>query len=619
MKTMKWLASIVGKRIWRVALLCVLQGLLVLDGILFTLFMRSAFDAATRADLSSFLIWAFWMIAVILLQLLLRAANRLLEEDTRAVVENAVRLAVFGLIFEKDYRTVCKTHSGTYMNYLTSDVTVVAEGMVSLIPTVCSMACKVIGILLVMARLLPVLSLVFLLGGILVVFSSLIPRKKLKQLHAKVQEAEGSLRCYLQECLESMLIIRSFHCEKKILHTGADKSEEFRRIRRKRSLVSVLFGTGLSAAMQAGYLIGFLAGGYAVSRGTITYGTLVALISLIGQIQTPFVSFGSLFPRAASFASSGERLMQAAGEAQPRADKETEKHLPEEEETRRQAEQTLTEKAQERQAEKSSEKMPGHQVLMEIGTDCRALFARFKMIQGEKISFSYDGRREVLHRESFHIERGETVAMVGTSGIGKSTLMKLLLQVYQPSEGKIELTFSSGNETRENTKERIQERIQEGIQDGTQEVCRMRLEELPPGLFAYVPQGNQLMSGSIREIVGFAEQSDNIQDDRVQWALWTACAQEFVEELPEGVETVLGEKGAGLSEGQMQRLAVARALYSECPVLLLDEATSALDPVTERHMLERIRSIPDRTVLIVTHRPEVWQVCDRIIRLGDET
>ena len=125
------------------------------------------------------------------------------------------------------------------------------------------------------------------------------------------------------------------------------------------------------------------------------------------------------------------------------------------------------------------------------------------------------------------------------------------------------------------------------------------------------------MSGTIREVVGFAEQSKEILGERVRWALEMACAAEFVEQLPDGYDTVLGEKGSGLSEGQTQRLAVARALYSGCPILLLDEATSALDIETERALVESIKSLEDRTVLLVTHRQEVWKVCDRVIRLGD--
>ncbi len=545
MKTLRWLAGIVKNKIGRVVLLCLLQGLLVVCGIAFSLLMRTAFDGAASGNLRQFLTGAGWMVLIILSQLLLRMGNRLLEEDTRAVVENTLRLHVFGNILGQDYQKASACHSGAYMNYLTSDVTVVTDGVVTLLPGMASMLLKIVGVLLVMYRMAPVLALIFLAGGLLLVLCSLVPRKWMKKLHCQVQEAESTVRCYLQECLESLLIIRSFHCEEKVMRTGAEKSEQFRKIRWKRSRMSALFGTVLSLAMQGGYLLGFAWGGYAVLHGNISYGTLVALIQLIGQIQTPFVNFGSTLPKVASFFASGERLL------------------------------TLTEERDKQQR---------------TAGDRDEIYSHMKALCGENVTFSYGQGKRVLENQSFAVRRGETVAIVGTSGIGKSTLMKLLMNVYLPESGEIYLETGK---------------------------VRIPVGELPAGMFAYVPQGNQLMSGTIREVVGFAEQSKEILGERVRWALEMACAAEFVEQLPDECDTVLGEKGSGLSEGQTQRLAVARALYSGCPILLLDEATSALDMETERALVESIKSLEDRTVLLVTHRQEVWKVCDRVIRLGD--
>lgn len=546
MKTLRWLAGIVKNKIGRVVLLCLLQGLLVVCGIAFSLLMRTAFDGAASGSLRQFLTGAGWMVIIILSQLLLRMGNRLLEEDTRAVVENTLRLHVFGNILGQDYQKASACHSGAYMNYLTSDVTVVTDGVVTLLPGMTSMLLKIVGVLLVMYRMAPVLALIFLAGGLLLVLCSLVPRKWMKKLHCQVQEAESTVRCFLQECLESLLIIRSFHCEEKVTRTGAEKSEQFRKIRWKRSRMSALFGTVLSLAMQGGYLLGFAWGGYAVLHGTISYGTLVALIQLIGQIQTPFVNFGSTLPKVASFFASGERLL------------------------------ALTEERDKQQR---------------TAGDRDEIYSHMKALCGENVTFSYGQGKRVLENQSFAVRRGETVAIVGTSGIGKSTLMKLLMNVYLPESGEIYLETGK---------------------------VRISVGELPAGMFAYVPQGNQLMSGTIREVVGFAEQSKEISKERVRWALELACAAEFVEQLPDGYDTVLGEKGSGLSEGQTQRLAVARALYSGCPILMLDEATSALDMETERALVESIKSLEDRTVLLVTHRQEVWKVCDRVIRLGDD-
>ena len=164
--------------------------------------------------------------------------------------------------------------------------------------------------------------------------------------------------------------------------------------------------------------------------------------------------------------------------------------------------------------------------------------------------------------------------------------MKLLLSVYQPQAGDIKIDTEDGS---------------------------LSLSELPAGMFAYVPQGNYLMSGSIWEVVGFAEQSDTVDRQKVEEACRAACAHEFICQLPNGYDTVLGERGDGLSEGQMQRLAVARAVYSGCPILLLDEATSALDADTERRMIMALKQMSDYTVFLVTHRKEVWELCDRVL------
>lgn len=568
MKTLRWLAGIVKNKIGRVVLLCLLQGLLVVCGISFSLLMRTAFDGAASGNLRQFLTGAGWMVLIILSQLLLRMGNRLLEEDTRAVVENTLRLHVFGNILGQDYQKASACHSGAYMNYLTSDVAVVTDGAVTLLPGIASMLLKIIGVLLVMYRMAPVLALIFLAGGLLLVLCSLAPRKWMKKLHCQVQEAESEVRCFLQECLESLLIIRSFHCEEKVLRTGEEKSERFRKIRWRRSRVSSLFGTVLSLAMQGGYLLGFAWGGYAVLHGNISYGTLVALIQLIGQIQTPFVNFGSTLPKVASFFASAERLLALTEEREK----------------------------QQRTAEERDE-----------------LYRHMKALCGENVTFSYGQDKRVLENQSFAVCRGETVAIVGTSGIGKSTLMKLLMNVYLPESGVIYLEVDArpwdGSLAAESESEAAV-----GQKAGMK---RIPVGELPAGMFAYVPQGNQLMSGTIREVVGFAEQSEEISEERVRWALRMACAEEFVDQLPDGCDTVLGEKGSGLSEGQTQRLAVARALYSGCPILMLDEATSALDMETERALVESIKSLEDRTVLLVTHRQEVWKVCDRVIRLGD--
>ena len=198
----------------------------------------------------------------------------------------------------------------------------------------------------------------------------------------------------------------------------------------------------------------------------------------------------------------------------------------------------------------------------------------------------------VLKHLSLRIRKGETVAFTGHSGCGKSTALKLLMCVYQPDSGERYYTDREGG--------------------------RGSLTSAYRRLFAYVPQGNALMNGTIREVVSFAEPETAHDEERLAAALRIACAEEFVAELPDGVDTLLGERGTGLSEGQMQRLAIARAIFSGSPVLLLDEATSALDLRTEERLLRNLRSMTDKTVVIVTHRQAALTICDRVMEFTED-
>ena len=197
----------------------------------------------------------------------------------------------------------------------------------------------------------------------------------------------------------------------------------------------------------------------------------------------------------------------------------------------------------------------------------------------------------MLENISLEIQKGEYVAFTGHSGCGKSTALKLLMSIYRLDSGK---------------------RLLVG-KDGSSQPLDSRWHRL----FAYVPQGNQLMSGTIRDIVSFADKSQSGDEEKIARALKIACADEFVGELESGIDTLLGERGKGLSEGQMQRIAIARAIFSESPVLLLDEATSALDSQTEKRLLENLRSMTDKTVVIVTHRPAALEICDRVLKFSE--
>ncbi|MBQ4560558.1 MAG: ABC transporter ATP-binding protein [Tyzzerella sp.] len=542
MKTIRWIGQTLGVRRWLIAFLCIIQSALAISGIVFALLMRRAIDCAVSGQVSAFYQSAISIAVLIFAQIILRALNNYVEEDTRAVIDNRLRQRVFHGILKSEYADMKEYHTGELMNRITSDSSVITDGAVTLLPSLLSMIVRIVGILLVMRTIEPWFVVVFLVGGILVTALSVIPRKFQKRLHKRVQEEDGKVRSFLQESLESLLVIRAFGCEKKIEAENEKNMNLHRRVRRTRSNTYNLFGSGLRILMQCGYLFGFTWCGIGILEGRITYGTLTAVLQLIGQIQTPFASMGSAFPKYATMLASAERLMEITEKASKK-------------------EETIVETREE-------------------------VYERMENISFEHVSFAYDSDRPVLQDESFCVKKGEFAALIGSSGIGKSTIMKLLLSVYQPDDGEIKIKLS----------------------DGT-----IGLKELPRGMFAYVPQGNYLMSGPIWQVVGFADMSDKIDKARVEMACKVACAHEFITDLPKGYDTVLGERGDGLSEGQMQRIAVARAVYSGCPILLLDEATSALDADTERRMISALKEMSDCTVFLVTHRKDVWELCDRVL------
>ena len=234
------------------------------------------------------------------------------------------------------------------------------------------------------------------------------------------------------------------------------------------------------------------------------------------------------------------------------------------------------------------ENLPGEEADADI--DWEKVKESFTAIHSEKLSFSYDGTKQntILQDLSFSINRGDFIAITGESGIGKSTFLKLLLGIYHPAEPALTVRLYDGES--------------------------IALDSGARNMISYVPQGNFLMSGTIREAVHFW-QGESIDDERLREACRIAEADDFIMALEQGYESPLGERGAGLSEGQLQRLAIARAIYSQKPVLLLDEATSALDEQTEARVLDNLRSLKNRTVIIVTHRKAALDICNRIVEM----
>lgn len=541
--TLQWLSAVTGRAKGLVGLLVVVQTVLSVSSIAFAFILRRIINMAVDGVQGGFWASLALLVGILLGQIVLSAAGRFLSEYTSATVENRFKHRLFSALLTGDYASVAAVHSGEWMNRLTSDTTVVAGGVTQIVPGLIGMLVRLLGAVAAILWLEPRFLYILLPGGAAMMLLTYAFRKILKRLHKKIQETDGALRVFLQERLESLVIVRTFAKEEQMTQQADALMDAHKAARMKRSNFSNLCNIGFAGAMDGAYLLGIGFCGYGILTGTMSYGNLMAIMQLVGQVQSPFANLTGYLPRYYSMLASAERLMEAEAFAP-----DSEHPLAEEE--------TLE-------------------------------FYRTKLtaLRLEHVSFTYQPpvRAEeeqppmpvVLKDVDLTIRKGEYIAFTGPSGCGKSTVLKLLMCLYP---------LDAGSRTLETT-------------CGTQP-----LTAAWRSLFAYVPQGNQLLSGTIRDIVSFGDPCKAQDDAGILRALRIACAEDFVQKLEKGLDTTLGEHGQGLSEGQMQRIAIARAVFSEHPILMLDEATSALDEATAQQLLENLRRMTDKTVLMVTHR-----------------
>lgn len=551
--SIKWLCRVIGKQKNSIILLTIIQTILGLSSVIFALLLRSVIDAAVSRDRTGFVGSLLLLISISVIQILFRALFRRYEEQTRSAVENILKKKMFSELLRKSFASVTAVHSGEWMNRLTSDTVVCANGVTEILPNVLGMLVKMSGALVMIIALQPKFAYILFPGGGILIFLTYIFRRSLKKMHRNVQEKDGELRVFMQEYLGELMIVHSFSAENQVEKEAEGKMSAHREARLKRNRFSNLCNAGFSFAMNGMYLLGLGYCGTGILQGRISYGTLTAILQLISQIQSPFANITGYFPKFYAMAASAERLMETENFADD---------CPEGRISRSEANRFYNEELAE--------------------------------IVLKNVSFSYPDCEgsAVLKNVDLQIKKGEFIAFTGNSGCGKSTLLKILMCLYPLESGNISLLKNNGEK----------------------ELLTSRWNRL----FAYVPQENHLVCGTLRDVLSFGRESELLGDDAIQNALKISCSYEFVQELDKGLDAMLGERGSGLSEGQMQRLAVARAILSDDPILLLDESTSALDEGTEKKLLENLRCMTDKTVLIVTHRPAALEICDKIIKMTEK-
>lgn len=507
------------------------------------LFSKRIVDAAQNGDLDRLLRTGLGLLAIVILQIALRILDNSLSVRISGKLEMVCKRRLFSAILQKEYSAVTAYHSGELMTRLTSDITVVTDNATVLLPTATAMVTRLVFAFAVIVSLDVRFALLLLAAGVLLFVCTRAFRGKIKQLHKTVQASDGRLRAFLQESIESLLAVQVFGVQDKVTREADVRQTENFDAKIRRNRWSIAANAGFLAVFSFGTLFTLVWCGWRLAAGTITFGTLTALLQLVNQVQTPLTNLSGLMPKYYSMLSSAERLLEI--EALPEDDA---------------------------QADETAVPAQGFEA------------ARF-----QEVSFAY-GQNEVFTDADFEIRKNDFVVISGISGIGKSTLFKLLLGVLTPDSG--EITVTAGGRT-------------------------YPADKNTRGLFAYVPQGNLLFSGTVRDNIRFIK--EDATEEEVLRAAKIACADTFIEELPAGLDTLLGEGGSGLSEGQMQRIAVARAILTDAPVLLLDEATSALDEETEARLLSNIRALENKTCLIISHKKAAYAVCTRELTVKDGT
>ncbi len=468
---------------------------------------------------------------------------------------NALRLFYFGTLFKRSLFDGHELHSGDVSSRLSKDIETVSTSVIDTLPQMAVTGIQLVGAFLLMrwfdARLAWAL---LLLTPVMVVVGKLISRK-LRNMTLEIRECESRIQMQVQEGVEYNAVLRSLESEKWVVERLGLKQDKLVNDVMRRTRFTTVARFAIGSAFGLGYLLAFVWGGLGLRDGTITFGVMTSFLQLVGQIQHPILTLLGLVPQLVHSTASIDRL----------------------DELEKDANGTLGESRSGMLSEIRAEKLSEMRGRLGLRLD--------------NVSFGYSGGdREVICGFSHDFKPGSKNAVMGETGKGKTTLFRLLLGFIKPDMGRMVL-YSEGENVA-------------GMES---------VSEATRSNFVYVPQGNTLMNGSVRYNLQLAK--PDATEDEMQRVLHIACA-EFVNELPKGLDCEIGERGHGLSEGQAQRIAIARGLLRPGNILLLDEISSSLDEATESELYHRLfEAFPEKTMIFVTHRTAVCEMCDETVRL----
>ena len=481
------------------------------------------------------------LVTLVITAILLRQLYYYLATKANTHQSNSIRLHVFSSLFRRQMYED-QLHSGDVTSRLSKDIDTVADVTTSLLPQFVVTGVQLTGAFLLMYSMDARLALALLLVTPFVVAFGKLFAHRLRNMTLDIRQQESTIQMQVQEGMEHNAVLRSLGSEQWVTGRLSDMQDQLMGRVLRRTRFTVISRLLLAFTFSLGYLMAFIWGGLQLRAGVITFGVMTSFLQLVGQIQHPILNMLNMMPQFFYAMASIDRLEELT--TTPEAIVATTQH----------------------------------EIAGPIG------------LSAHDVSFTYaSGDREVLHHFSHDFPAGTKTAIMGATGIGKTTLFRLMLAFIKPNSGDITL-YSA-------------DKRQQPVDEHTRKH------------FVFVPQGNTLMSGSVRYNLQLAR--PEASDDELRQVLHVAMA-DFVYDLPHGIDTLLGERGIGLSEGQAQRIAIARGLLRPGSILLLDEISSSLDEQTEHELFRRLFDYcADKTMIFITHRPAVSQLCDAIIHLEE--
>lgn len=538
MKYIKWLWDRSGTSRLAVAANMALGCISIGLNLWFIWVSKRLVDIATGACGSgSVVVYGLALVCAMLLRVAVNAVRTSVENNSLYKMALILRQNLYGRLLRAQWQGIEKMHSGDAVNRLFSDIDTVSGTVCQDIPSAVSTLIQLAAAFTFLCTMDWRLALALLLVTPLFALFSKIFFRRMRRLTREIREAESQVQSRIQESIQHKTVIQSMELEDEMeARLRALQDNEYASVR-KRTGFNVFSRSSISTAFGAGYSVALLWGVAGISCGTMTFGMLTAFLQLVGQIQGPSMTLARQMSGLVYAAASMDRLMELENVE-----------------------------------------------LEETGTSMLPSPAGIRI---RNLSFKYAGAdRPVFDGFTYDFRPGSRTAVVGPTGVGKTTLIRLVLSLLRPDGGSVELY--SG------------------------ELC---LDAAPSARanIIYVPQGNTLFSGTVRDNLLMG---DPRADEEMMWKALDTAAAGFVRDLPDGLDTRCGELGAGLSEGQAQRIAIARGLLRPGSIMLLDELSSSLDPETEARMLRNLTAANQgKTMIFITHRDTVEQYCDAVLRL----